>query len=55
MQDDPAIERIRVVRHRISEECGHDPQKLVAYYMKRQREREQQEDPSKTLAAKKEA
>ena len=26
------------VRHAISEECGHDPKKLVAYYMKRQRQ-----------------
>ena len=32
MKIDPEIERIRAVRHRISEECGHDPKRLVAYY-----------------------
>ena len=37
MKDDPVIRRIREVRHRISEECGHDPEKLVAYYIKRQK------------------
>lgn len=56
MQDDPAIERIRAVRHRISEECEHDPKKLVAYYLKRQQEREQQqEDRDKAMAAEEEA
>ena len=38
MKDEPTISRIREVRHQISEECGHDPKKLVAYYMKRQRQ-----------------
>jgi hypothetical protein len=38
MKDDPVIARIREVRHRISEACGHDPRKLVEYYLKRQRE-----------------
>ena len=56
MKDDPAIERIRAVRHQISEECGHDPKRLVAYYMKRQREREQQqEERRKAVPAQKEA
>jgi hypothetical protein len=31
--DDPVIDEIREVRHRISERCGHDAQRLVAYYM----------------------
>jgi hypothetical protein len=35
---DEEINRIREVRHRISEEFGHDPYRLVAYYMERQRE-----------------
>jgi hypothetical protein len=39
MKDDPAIRRIRETRHEISAECKHDPQKLVAYYLKRQHER----------------
>jgi hypothetical protein len=38
MKDDPVIARIREVRHRISEACGHDPKRLVEYYMKRQEE-----------------
>ena len=32
MTTDPEIERIRAVRHRISEECGHDPKRLTEYY-----------------------
>lgn len=37
MKDDPTIERIRRARHRISEKCDHDPQKLVRYYIERQK------------------
>jgi hypothetical protein len=36
MQEDQAIAEIREVRRRISEECDHDPQKLIAYYKKLQ-------------------
>ena len=32
MQEDHAIAEMREVRHRISEECDHDPRKLIAYY-----------------------
>jgi hypothetical protein len=32
------IARIREVRHQISEQCGHDPYRLVAYYMELQKE-----------------
>jgi hypothetical protein len=32
-QNDPTLDRIRRVRHEISAECGHDPYKLVEYYM----------------------
>jgi DNA polymerase/3'-5' exonuclease PolX len=32
MQEDQAIAEIREVRRQISEECGHDPRKLVTYY-----------------------
>jgi hypothetical protein len=39
-EDDEAITCIRAVRHRISERFGHDPYRLVAYYMERQKERE---------------
>lgn len=38
MKDDPVIARIREVHHRISEACGHDPRRLVEYYLKRQGE-----------------
>lgn len=37
MKDDPAIECIREVRHVISGEFGHDPKKLVEYYMELQK------------------
>jgi hypothetical protein len=29
---DPVIDEIREIRHRISEEFGHDPAKLVEHY-----------------------
>ncbi|MBD2778884.1 hypothetical protein [Iningainema tapete] len=38
LKDDPAIKRIREARHRISEEYGHDPQKLVNYYIELQKQ-----------------
>lgn len=34
--NDPVIDEIREVRHRISETFDHDPAKLVAYYMQLQ-------------------
>jgi hypothetical protein len=40
-KDDPTIERIRKVRHRISEEQDHDPQKLVEYYLDLQKNYQQ--------------
>jgi hypothetical protein len=36
MQEDQAIAEIREVRRQISEECDHDPRKLVTYYKKLQ-------------------
>jgi hypothetical protein len=36
-KDDPTIARIRETRHGISEWFGHDPQKLVAYYIELQK------------------
>ena len=38
MDRDPAIERVREVRHRISARFDHDPERLVRYYMELQRE-----------------
>ncbi len=32
MKPDPAIEEVRAVRHRISEEFGHDTQALLDHY-----------------------
>jgi hypothetical protein len=32
MKEDPTIERIRKTRHDISEQCDHDPKKLIEYY-----------------------
>lgn len=40
-KDDPTIERIRETRHRISEEHGHDPQKVVEYYLELQKKYKQ--------------
>lgn len=31
---DPVVEEIREIRRRISERFGHDPERLVAYYIK---------------------
>lgn len=33
---DEVIARVREARHRISARVGHDPYRLVAYYMERQ-------------------
>ena len=42
MRDDPVIEAVREVRHRISESVGHDPHRLVAYDRQRQERRRNQ-------------
>ena len=39
MKNDLVIDRIRKARHSISTECGHDPKKLVEYYIRRQNKR----------------
>ena len=36
--DDPVIDEIRDVRHRISARFGHDPTRLVAFYMELQKQ-----------------
>jgi len=36
-KDDPTIARIREARHQISEEFGHDPQRIIEYYNKLQK------------------
>lgn len=40
MKPDPVIDAVRKSRHEISELVDHDPQKLLEYYKRRQRERE---------------
>lgn len=35
---DPIIDEVREVRHRISVRCGHDPDRLVAYYLELQQQ-----------------
>lgn len=37
-QNDPVIDEIREVRHRISARLNHDPARLVAYYMELQKQ-----------------
>lgn len=39
-QDDSTIARVREARHRISEACGHDPQRLIDYYIELQKKYE---------------
>ena len=41
MWRDPIVEEIREARHRIEAECGHDWDRLVAYYREVQRKAEQ--------------
>jgi hypothetical protein len=36
--NDPTIDRIREVRHQISAEFGHDPNKLIAFYASLEKE-----------------
>ena len=38
MTNDPVIDEIRQVRHQISEQFGHDPARLVAYYLELQKQ-----------------
>ena len=35
-EGDEVIDEIRTIRHRISEQFGHEPARLVAHYMERQ-------------------
>ena len=37
MKPDPIIDEIRRVRHEISAECGHDPKRLLEYYLELER------------------
>lgn len=39
-QQDPTISRIRDARHQLSEKFGHDPERIVAYYLQLQEEQE---------------
>ena len=49
---DPVIDEIREVRHRISSQFEHDPERLVAYYMElQQRFAVRLMDPQETVAA----
>jgi len=38
MNDEPTLTRIRKARQRISAKCGHDPEKLVEYYIELQKQ-----------------
>ena len=40
IESDPVIDEVREIRHRISERFGHDPLKLVSYYMEMQKQYE---------------
>lgn len=45
-KDDPAIGRVRKARHEVSAEHGHDPKRVVDYYIRRQQDREQRSNES---------
>jgi len=38
MIKEPTLERIWEVRRKIYAQCGNDPQKLIAYFMERQKQ-----------------
>jgi len=38
MKPDPTVDRIRQIRHEISVKFGHDPRRLVEYYMEQQKD-----------------
>ncbi|KHD10976.1 hypothetical protein PN36_24315 [Candidatus Thiomargarita nelsonii] len=42
MKNDPVLNRIWEARHSISMQCEHDPKKLVAYYLQRQKSHQKQ-------------
>lgn len=33
MKSDPVIDRVRKIRHKISEKFQHDPNKIIKYYI----------------------
>lgn len=37
MITDPTIEKIREIRHQISDRFQHDPKKIIEYYMEMQK------------------
>ena len=49
-EGDEELDRIREVRHRISEELGHDPYRLVAYYMEMEKEHPERLVPAQDSA-----
>ncbi|HSN86280.1 MAG TPA: hypothetical protein VL025_05945 [Thermoanaerobaculia bacterium] len=48
VEEDSVIQEIREVRHRISERFGHDPSRLVAYYMELQKDYQDRLVPTRT-------
>jgi hypothetical protein len=45
-EGDEEIARIREVRHQISEQFGHDPYRLVAYYMELEKQHPEKPVPA---------
>jgi len=46
MMSEPTLTRIRKARQRISAQCGHDPSKLVQYYIELQKQSQHKLVPS---------
>jgi hypothetical protein len=40
--EDKAIDEIRQIRHHLSEECGHDSQRLLEYMKKQEKDFQEQ-------------
>jgi hypothetical protein len=49
LKDDPAIAEIRATRHKISEEFGHDPQRVINHYIQLQQQQEQLRQSQKQI------
>jgi hypothetical protein len=41
LKDDPVIKEVREARSSISEKLGHDPKKIVEYYIKLQKKHQE--------------
>lgn len=50
MNDNDLLQEIHRVREKVARECDFDPAKLIAYYRRRERERQDDRHPLVTLS-----